>query len=214
MAFSMYQSLKTIPSDLDEATRGFSPLRHGSASGGWTCRSPSPGLVWNMMMSMSGGWFMLVASEAVTVGNTTFQLPGIGSYIAVALEKRKTSMAVFFAILAMLVVILCLRPAAVPAARGLERKVPLRDDSDRARRAIHGCLRCCAEPDSCAYLSRAWSERAFFAVSGLGLRLPHAGSRRGSEQSAPSRTTDADLVRLHAGSDRLSGPPGMWSSRS
>ena len=28
-----------------------------------------PGLIWNMMMSMSGGWFFVVASEAITVGN-------------------------------------------------------------------------------------------------------------------------------------------------
>jgi NitT/TauT family transport system permease protein len=39
-----------------------------------------PGLVWNMMMSMSGGWFFVVASEAITVGDTTISLPGIGAY--------------------------------------------------------------------------------------------------------------------------------------
>lgn len=57
------------------------------------------------MLSMSGGWFFVVASEAVTVGNTTFTLPGIGSYVAVALE-REDLRAIFYAILAMLVVIL------------------------------------------------------------------------------------------------------------
>ena len=39
-----------------------------------------PGLVWNMMMSMSGGWFFVVASEAIMVGDTTITLPGIGAY--------------------------------------------------------------------------------------------------------------------------------------
>jgi NitT/TauT family transport system permease protein len=104
MAFSMYQSLTTVPSDLDEATRGF---RLSAWQRFWRLEVPyaTPGLVWNMMMSMSGGWFMLVASEAVTVGNTSFQLPGIGSYIAVALAARDIH-AVLFAILAMLVVIL------------------------------------------------------------------------------------------------------------
>ena len=104
MAFSMYQSLKTIPPDLDEATRGFGLSAWQRF---WRLEVPfaTPGLVWNMMMSMSGGWFMLVASEAVTVGNTSFQLPGIGSYIAVALAARSIH-AVLFAILAMLVVIL------------------------------------------------------------------------------------------------------------
>ena len=104
MAFSMFQSLSTLPSDLDEAARGFglSPWQRF-----WRLEVPFavPGLVWNMMMSMSGGWFFLVASEAVTVGNTTFQLPGIGSYIAAALAARSIH-AVLYAILAMLLVIL------------------------------------------------------------------------------------------------------------
>jgi len=64
-----------------------------------------PGLVWNTMMSMSGGWFFVVASEAITLGDNTWQLPGIGSYVAVALDK-KDLVAVFWAIGAMLVVIL------------------------------------------------------------------------------------------------------------
>ncbi len=104
MAFSMFQSLSTIPSDLDEASRGFglSPWQRF-----WRLEVPfaTPGLVWNMMMSMSGGWFALVASEAVTVGDTSFQLPGIGSYIAVALLGQNIH-AVLYAIVAMLLVIL------------------------------------------------------------------------------------------------------------
>ena len=47
-----------------------------------------PQLIWNMMMSMSGSWFFVVASEAISVGNTTVMLPGMGSYIAVAIEQR------------------------------------------------------------------------------------------------------------------------------
>ena len=57
------------------------------------------------MMSMSGGWFFVVASEAITVGNHHWQLPGIGSYVALALERRDLA-AVGWAIVAMLVVIL------------------------------------------------------------------------------------------------------------
>src|ERR1700727_1058490 len=57
------------------------------------------------MMSMSGGWFFVVASEAVSVGDNTWKLPGIGSYVALALE-RQDILAVGWAILAMLVVIL------------------------------------------------------------------------------------------------------------
>jgi NitT/TauT family transport system permease protein len=64
-----------------------------------------PALIWNMMMSMSGGWFFVVASEAVVVGHTTFDLPGVGSYIALAIAQKNLT-AVGWAILTMLIVIL------------------------------------------------------------------------------------------------------------
>ena len=104
MAFSFYQALKTVPADLDEATRAF----HLTAwQRFWRLEVPFaiPGLVWNTMMSMSGGWFFVVASEAISVGDTSFSLPGIGSYVAEALKQRDIG-AVLYAILAMLVVIL------------------------------------------------------------------------------------------------------------
>ena len=66
-----------------------------------------PGLIWNTMMSMSGGWFFVVASEAITVGNTTITLPGIGSYIALAI-KHENLAAIGWAVLAMLLVIIAL----------------------------------------------------------------------------------------------------------
>jgi NitT/TauT family transport system permease protein len=104
MAFSMYQSLKTVPSDLKEASDSF----HLTAwQRYWRLEVPFavPGLVWNTMMSMSGGWFFVVASEAVSVGDNTWKLPGIGSYVALALEQRDI-LAVFYAIVTMLLVIL------------------------------------------------------------------------------------------------------------
>ena len=104
MAFSFYQSLTTLPADLAEAARAFrlSPWQKF-----WKLDVPyaMPGLVWNTMLSMSGGWFFVVASEAVTVGNHNFSLPGIGSYVALALAQRNLT-AIFEAILAMLIVIL------------------------------------------------------------------------------------------------------------
>ena len=104
MAFSLYQSLKTVPADLDEATRS---LRLTPWQRFWRLEVPfaMPGLVWNTMMSMSGGWFFVVASEAVSVGDATWKLPGIGSYVALALEHKDIG-AVLYAIFAMLVVIL------------------------------------------------------------------------------------------------------------
>ena len=103
MAFSFYQSLTTLPADLDEVTKSF---RLTGWQRFWRLEVPfgMPGLVWNMMLSMSGGWFFVVASEAITLGDSNWKLPGIGSFVALALEKRDT-LAIFYAILAMLVVI-------------------------------------------------------------------------------------------------------------
>ncbi|HEY2227983.1 MAG TPA: ABC transporter permease subunit [Xanthobacteraceae bacterium] len=103
MAFSFYQSLVTIPRDLEEASQAF----HFSAwQRFWRLDAPfaMPGLVWNMMMSMSGAWFFVVASEAITVGDKTITLPGIGSYVAMAIDQ-KNLVAVGWAILAMTIVI-------------------------------------------------------------------------------------------------------------
>ena len=104
MAFSFYQSLRTVPGELEEAARNF---RLSAWMRFWRLDVPfaMPQLIWNMMMSMSGSWFFVVASEAISVGNTTVTLPGIGSYIALAIERRDLA-AVSWAIGTMLVVIL------------------------------------------------------------------------------------------------------------
>jgi NitT/TauT family transport system permease protein len=104
MAFSFYQSLRSVPRDLDEATRSFGLSAWQRF---WRLEVPYsvPGLLWNTMMSMSGGWFFVVASEAISVGKTTIALPGIGSYVALAIAHRDLA-AVGWAVLAMLVVIL------------------------------------------------------------------------------------------------------------
>ena len=104
MAFSFYQSLRTVPNELAEASRNFglSPWMRF-----WRLDVPfaMPQLIWNMMVSMSGSWFFVVASEAISVGNTTITLPGVGSYIALAIEQRDLA-AVCYAIVTMLIVIL------------------------------------------------------------------------------------------------------------
>jgi NitT/TauT family transport system permease protein len=103
MTFSFYQSLRTVPRDLDEACRS---LRLGGWQRFWRLEVPfaMPGLIWNMMMSMSGGWFFVVASEAIAVGDRQIALPGIGSYVAEAIRRHDLA-AVGWAILAMVVVI-------------------------------------------------------------------------------------------------------------
>ncbi len=103
MTFSFYQSLKTVPRDLEEVSTHF---RLTSWQRFWKLEAPfaTPGLVWNMMMSMSGGWFFVVASEAIAVGDTRITLPGIGSYLSAAIDQQNIG-AVAWAVGAMAIVI-------------------------------------------------------------------------------------------------------------
>ena len=104
MTFSFYQSLRTVPRDLQEVSRNFQLTGWQRF---WKLEVPfsMPGLVWNMMMSMSGGWFFVVASEAITVGNRTITLPGIGAYLATAIAQRNLE-CVGYVVLVMALVIL------------------------------------------------------------------------------------------------------------
>ena len=104
MAFSFYQSLRSVPNDLEEVADSFalSPWRRFIRL---DLPFATPALVWNAMMSMSGGWFFVVASEAITVGNTTVTLPGVGSYVALAIQQQNIA-AIVYAVITMLVVII------------------------------------------------------------------------------------------------------------
>jgi len=120
MAFSFYQSLRSVPKELNEAARSFGLTPWQKF---WQLETPfaMPGLIYNMMMSMSGGWFFVVASEAISVGPTTIKLPGVGSWLAAAIEAKDIS-AVLAAVAAMLAVIvaydqLLFRPIVAFGAR-------------------------------------------------------------------------------------------------
>ncbi len=103
MTFSFYQSLKRVPHDLCEAAAMF---QLSAWQRFWKIEVPysMPGLLWNMMVSMSASWFFVVLSEAIAVSHQDIRLPGVGSYIALAIEQRDVY-AVGYAILTMVVVI-------------------------------------------------------------------------------------------------------------
>ncbi|QUQ65839.1 ABC transporter permease [Kutzneria sp. CA-103260] len=88
MTFAFYQSLVSQPRDLDEASR---LLRLSKWQRFWRVDVPSGmiPLVWNGMMSFGGGWFFLVASEALSVNNHSYALPGIGAYVATATQNSQ-----------------------------------------------------------------------------------------------------------------------------
>lgn len=83
MTFSFYQSLSSIPKELQEAA---SIYRLNLWQRFWSIELPSGaiGLVWNSVMSVAGGWFFLIAIESFTLGSQDFRLPGLGSFLAKA----------------------------------------------------------------------------------------------------------------------------------
>ncbi|MDB9513000.1 ABC transporter permease subunit [Kamptonema animale CS-326] len=86
MTFSFYQSLCGIPRELKEASKVY---RLNAWQQFWTLELPAGaiGLVWNSVMSVAGGWFFLIAIESFTLGEKSFQLPGLGSYLATAANQ-------------------------------------------------------------------------------------------------------------------------------
>lgn len=106
MTFSFYHSLRSVPADLREAAvvyrfSWWERLRRVELP------FATMGLVWNSMMSMAGGWFFLMINEAFQLGKRDFRLPGIGSYMSVAVERGRVD-AMLLAILAMTLMILVL----------------------------------------------------------------------------------------------------------
>jgi len=104
MAFGFYHSMITIPTDLQEAasTCGLNRWQRFT-----TVEVPASmhSLIWNSMMSFGGGWFFVAQSEAISVMNKNIKLPGLGSYMATAVEKGD-NVAACWAIVAMLTLIL------------------------------------------------------------------------------------------------------------
>lgn len=104
MTFGFYHSMVTIPTDLQEAATTFRLNRWQRFT---TVEVPASvhSLLWNSMMSFGGGWFFVAQSEAISVMNKNIKLPGLGSYMASAVE-RGDNVAALWAVIAMLVVII------------------------------------------------------------------------------------------------------------
>jgi NitT/TauT family transport system permease protein len=84
MTFSLYQSLRSVPRELEEMAELYR-LSKWERFTRLELPASVIGLVWNGMMSFGGGWFFLAASEAISVLNRQYTLPGIGSYVAAAI---------------------------------------------------------------------------------------------------------------------------------
>lgn len=100
MTFSFYSSLKSVPPDLLAVAR-LTRMSWWERFFRLDLSFAAHGLLWNSMMSMAGGWFFLMVSEAFVLGEHDFRLPGLGSYMSLAIE-RGDAWAQLFGVLAML----------------------------------------------------------------------------------------------------------------
>ena len=179
MAFSFYQSLRTVPTELVEASRNF---RLSAWMSFWRVDVPfaMPQLIWNMMMSMSGSWFFVVASEAISVGNTTVTLPGVGSYIALAIQQQNLRRG-DVGDLHHAGGDPDLRSDPVPAAGGVGRPLPLRAGARRDRSAVVGAQ--CFAPVA----DRRSADPSPWRIVAAHLDRPSAGQHRDRQAGHRSR---------------------------
>jgi NitT/TauT family transport system permease protein len=120
MTFSFHHSLRSVPEEFQEVGSAY---RFSAWERLKWVELPfaTTGLVWNSMMSMAGGWFFLMINEAFVLGDRDFRLPGLGSYMSVAVAHGD-GRAMVWAVLAMIGMIVLLdqflwRPAVVWAQR-------------------------------------------------------------------------------------------------
>lgn len=106
MTFSFYSSLKSVPADLVAVTR-LAKMSSWQRFLRLDLSYAATGLVWNSMMSMAGGWFFLTVSEAFVLGEHDFRLPGLGSFMSLAIEQGDVR-AQIMGVTAMLTMIVCL----------------------------------------------------------------------------------------------------------
>lgn len=116
MTFGVYESIKGIPKEVEEASRLFG-IR------GWIYfkKVMFPAcvvkLVYNAMLSWSAGWYFLIACEIVAIGPVSFTLPGLGSFISRATEQGRLDLLIPGILVLVLLVVLmdvaCFRPLVV-----------------------------------------------------------------------------------------------------
>ena len=106
MTFSFHHSVNTVPADMRQVASTFRFNWWQTLK--WVeVPYAAIGLIWNSMMSMAGGWFFLMISEAFVLGNNDFRLPGVGSYMSVAVNHGNVT-AMIYAIIAMVIMVMFL----------------------------------------------------------------------------------------------------------
>jgi NitT/TauT family transport system permease protein len=106
LAFSVYESLSTIPDDIRTAVR-ISGLTGGGLWRRLLLPACVPRLVYNGMLSWASGWYFLIASEMIAIGKRSYVLPGLGSYLGASIaegrwEQAAVALGVLVAVIALL----------------------------------------------------------------------------------------------------------------
>jgi NitT/TauT family transport system permease protein len=192
MTFSFFQSLRSIPKELDEAASlyGLSAWERFTK-----LEIPSGvlGLVWNAMMSFGGSWFFLAASEAISVANQNYTLPGIGSYVATAVVDKDIPALVYAAVTIAIVIVIVDQLFWRPVVAWADR---FRYEQNAAAVApsswVYDVIRAARLP---ALLARAWAPVGEFCNRVLS-RLTHAPSvhRRAGADSTGHRVYNIAVI--------------------
>lgn len=80
MAFGVYESIITIPQQISDSAKSFN-FRRGQLFRTLYFPAMIPKLVYNSIMSWAGGWYFLFAAEIISLGNVSYTLPGLGSFM-------------------------------------------------------------------------------------------------------------------------------------
>jgi NitT/TauT family transport system permease protein len=186
ITFSFYHSLVTQSGELDEASRlmGLSRWKRF-----WSIDVPGGaiGLVWNGMMSFGGSWFFLTASELIIVGGHRYTLPGVGSYVGVAVEQGQLGHVVW-GIVTMIVMILAVNVVFWrPLVAYVERfRLEQTESSQKPRSVVLDALRRSSWPVLAGRTRRAIAEpvnQLMGAATGIDDRslVSHAARRRAAD---------------------------------
>lgn len=164
MTFSFYHSARTVPTELAEFST-IARLRPWQRFVKLVVPAGMIGLIWNSMMSWAGGWFFLMAAEQFKLGNASFQLPGLGSYLQVASDKGD-GLALLMGVIALVVLIVLLdfffwRPLVAWADKF---KLEQSSDADAPQSPVLDVLRSSA-------LINALNKRVFGPIGAMLARL-------------------------------------------
>ncbi len=187
MALIVYQTVRIVPEELVEASYVF---KLNAWQRFWRIEMPYsvPGLLWNTMVSQSAAWFALVATEAIPVGGKDVMLPGVGSYISLALTDGNVT-AILYALVAIVLCIvlfdqLLFRPCVKYAERFKYEQIEQKSVQSSWMYEL------CLSSSVCHCMGRAFSCAKFYWINIVQL----LGAKKLLDRIKPNHTTQGFFV--------------------